>query len=118
MLDEDFSGWYHAEASPKGEPVEGEIADYSEAYWSRRPEAEEKRLTRGRIIGIIAAVVLLIIVSAYLFAGTGRQKRAQEAGVNPGPEISAPLVMKSDTEELPRAELNGDVKLTLQRGHS
>ena len=114
MNDEEYSGWYHAEASPKGEPVEGEIADYSEAYWSRRPEAEEKRLTRGRIIGIIAAVVLLIIVSAYLFAGTGRQKRAQEAGVNPGPEISAPLVMKSDTEELPRAELNGDVKLTLQ----
>ena len=114
MNDEEYSGWYHTGTSPKGEPVEGEIADYSEAYWSHRPEAEEKRLTRGRIIGIIAAVVLLIIVSAYLFAGTGRQKRAQEAGVNPGPEISAPLVMKSDTEELPRAELNGDVKLTLQ----
>ena len=116
MLDEDFSGWYraedtHTETAHISDP---EIrSDYSEAWWSSS-EPEKKRRHRGRWIGALCVVVLLIIASAYLFHGIG------EKDSKPEPTASIPqypaqedVVSDADTESLPRAEIGTGVTMTL-----
>ena len=66
MLDEDFSGWYHSDAAPTGTesvPTPEIRSDYSEAWWSSS-EPETKRRHRGRWIGALLGVVLLMGFSA------------------------------------------------------
>ena len=116
MLDEDFSGWYHAEDAhtETAHISDPEIrSDYSEAWWSSS-EPETKRRHRGRWIGALLGVVLLIIASAYLFHGIG------EHDPKPEPTASIPqypaqedVVSDADTESLPRAETGTGVTMTL-----
>ncbi len=116
MLDEDFSGWYHApaahtETSTVSDP---EIrSDYSEAWWSSS-EPEAKRRHRGRWIGALCGVVLLIIASAYLFHGIGDQtpKAEPAAPIQQYPPAEE-IVSDADTASLPRAETGTGVTMTL-----
>ena len=115
MFDEEYSGWYRTGA-PEEHPAEPEIPDgWREAYWSS-PEPTETRRRRGRIIGIIAGVILLIIASAYLFAVPGRKAKQPEVQVPtlPGFEQEEPAIgAKTDTAELPRAETGTGVTMPL-----
>lgn len=116
MLDEDFSGWYHADDAhtETAHISDPEIrSGYSEAWWSSS-EPEKKRRHRGRWIGALCGVVLLIIASAYLFHGIG------EHDPKPEPTASIPqypatedVVSDADTESLPRAETGTGVTMTL-----
>ncbi len=115
MFDEEYSSWYHTgttEEHPSGPEIpEG----CREAYWSS-PEPTETRRRRGRVIGIIAGVILLIIASAYLFALPGRKTQQPELQVPslPGFEQEEPSIStKTDTDELPRAETGTGVTMTL-----
>ena len=65
MFDEENSSWYQTSAPESHSVAEPEIPDgWREAYWSSQ-EPTETRRRRGRVIGIIAGVILLIIASAY-----------------------------------------------------
>lgn len=91
MFDEEYSSWYRTDAA-EAHPAEPEIPDgWREAYWSS-PEPTETRRRRGRVIGIIAGVVLLIIASAWLFALPGRKAQAPEPPALPGFEQEEPSI--------------------------
>ena len=118
MLDEDYTGWYHADAAhtetaPVSDP---EIrSDYSEAWWSStEPEPGAKPRRRWRWLGALLGVVLLIIASAYLFHGIGDKADKPDMPV-PAQQIpgAEDAVTDADTDSLPRAETGTGVTMTL-----
>lgn len=115
MFDEEYSGWYRS-GSSQSEPVsaqEPEISSaYSEAWWSH-PEEEDPKRNRGRILGAILGVVLLIIASAYLFAGTGSRTPPQDISSVPVQNLPILEDAGSDTRSLPRAATGTGVTMTL-----
>ena len=117
MLDEDYSGWYHSDAASTGTesvPTPEIRSDYSEAWWSSSEPEEVKRRHRGRWIGALLGVVLLIIASAYLFHGIGEKAPKPEANT-PAQQIpgTEEIVTDADTDSLPRAETGTGVTMTL-----
>ena len=116
MLDEDFSGWYHSDtvrSETESVPTPEITSDYSEAWWSSS-EPETKRRHRGRWIGALLGVVLLIIASAYLFHGIG-DKPSKPDAPDSVPQIpgTEEIVTDADTDSLPRAETGTGVTMTL-----
>ncbi len=115
MLDEDYSGWYHSDtvrSETESVPTPEITSDYSEAWWSSS-EPETKRRHRGRWIGALLGVVLLIIASASLFHNNDKPTKPDTsipAQQIPGTEDS---VADADTDSLPRAETGTGVTMTL-----
>ena len=114
MFDEEYSGWYRSdETRPEPEPEPEVLTGYSDPYWSRMDQEARKR-SRGRIIGIIAGIVLLIIASAWIFAGPGRRAEPKDAAPLPGQtEPRVENAESADTDALERAPTGTGVTMTI-----
>lgn len=127
MYDEDHSDWYRTGGSPEGpQPPRDEAFShdercYSEPYWS--PEAEPRRKSHAgmKLTMLILGVVVLIVASAYVFAGSSRVvlslpgvgfsvEQPDETGA---PETGDSAQEISGENSIPAAETGTGVTMTL-----
>ena len=114
MYDDAYSSWYDTNpAQPEVEVAPERERDYAEAYWSAMAE-QSKRRSRRLLAWLIAAiVVILIIVSAWVFSRANQPESTPaengEAEILPLPEESK----EADTASIPAAETGTGVTMTL-----
>ena len=74
MYDDDRSGWYQT-GSTGGEQRRTEPndrPDYTDPFWTPEAEQKKKKHSKMKITMLILGVIVLIIASAYVFAGRGK----------------------------------------------
>ena len=74
MYDDDRSGWYQT-GSTGGEQRRTEPndrPDYTDPFWTPEAEQKKKKHSKMKITMLILGVIVLIIASAYVFAGSGK----------------------------------------------
>ena len=116
MSDESFNSWYHTAAAELPLPTEPEMPEGCSApYWTAQPEPAAKPRRWGRVLGVIAAIALLIIASTYLFGGIGRKNVEPDHAQLPFPEPveDAGGEAEADTAQLPRADIGTGVTMAL-----
>lgn len=74
MYDDDRSGWYQT-GSTGGEQRRTEPndrPDYTDPFWTPEAEQKKKKHSKMKITMLILGLIVLIIASAYVFAGSGK----------------------------------------------
>lgn len=76
MYDDDRSSWYHAGGTdgeqPHREPQQNDRPYYTDPFWTQEAAQKKKKHSKMKITMLIVGVIVLIIASAYAFAGSGR----------------------------------------------
>ena len=76
MYDDDRSGWYHTGGTDgeqqRRDPQQSDRPYYTDPFWSQEAEQKKKKHSKMKITMLVIGVIVLIIASAYVFAGSGK----------------------------------------------
>lgn len=124
MYDDDRSGWYTtggAEGEHTRAPENDAEGSYTDPYWSQQGAPKKKKHSKMKITMLIIGILVLIIASAYVFAGSGNvyfsffgsglPDHSDHTMQLPEPDKDSDTVTGSNS--IPRAETGTGVTMTL-----